>query len=116
MKWNIFLSLIGVAIACLTGYLIFNIAEGKEYDVFCGIGSTVCFAMTLVPVVGVHYECVRLGINLRVLAALFFFLFLVSQLCFAVFGIELSNYLIVNGLLLLVYLLVFYKLQEIKNV
>ena len=32
MKINIFLSFISIALACLSGYLAFNIAEGNEND------------------------------------------------------------------------------------
>ena len=43
MKINIFLSSISIVLACLFGYLAFNIAEGNENDTICGVGSGVCF-------------------------------------------------------------------------
>lgn len=103
-------------LAALVGYLAFNIAEGKENDAVCGIGSTVCFIATLIPTMGLQYESGRLGTNIRMLSILFFIAFLISHFCFAGFGIKMPYYIITNGILLLIYLTIFYKLQEIKDI
>lgn len=116
MKVNIFLTLISIALAALVGYLAFNIAEGKENDTVCGIGSTVCFVSTLIPVMGLQYESGRLGVNIRVLSVLFFVGFLISHFCFAGFGVKMPYYIIINGILLIIYLAIFYKIQGIKDI
>lgn len=116
MKTNIFLTIISVALATLIGYLAFNVAEGKENDVVCGIGSTICFIGTLVPTIGLQYESVRLGVNIRVISAVFFLFFLISHFCFAAFEIEIPYYIVINGLLLVVYFAIFYKMSQLKNV
>lgn len=116
MKVNIFLSFIGIALASLIGYLAFDIAEGQEYNVLCGIGSTICFIATLIPTLGLQYESGRLGSNIRVLSALFFIVFLISHLCFARFGIKMPYYIICNGIILIIYLAIFYKMSNIKTI
>ena len=116
MKANIFLVIISIALATLIGYLAFNIADGKEHSDVCGLGSTICFVATLIPMIGLHYDSGRLGVNIRVCSALFFVMFLISHFCFATFGINIPYYIIINGIVLIVYLAIFYKIQGIKNI
>lgn len=116
MKLNVILSLIGVVIAALFGYLAFHIAQGKANDVLCAIASTVCFIATLVPAIGVKYDSERLGKNIKLVCMMFFVVFLVSHFCFAAFGVAMPYYIIVNGLLLMIYLAAWYKMQSIKDV
>lgn len=56
MKANLFLTFISVMLAALLGYLAFNVANGEDNDVICGIGSCICFAVTLIPTMGLQYE------------------------------------------------------------
>ena len=116
MKANIFLTGISILLAILAGYLAYSIAEGRENDVICGFVSTVCFAATLAPVIGIQYESIKLGVNIRTLSVLSFFIFLVSHLCFAWFGVKMPYYIITNGILLLVYLAILYKMIGITNI
>lgn len=115
MKINIFLSFISVALASLVGYLAFNIAEGQDHDFVCGFGSAICFIVTLIPTIGLNYESNRLGTNIKVLSALFFVIFLISHFCFASFGIKMPYYIICNGIILVIYLAILYKMSNIKT-
>lgn len=116
MKVNIFLTTLSVMLALLIGYLAFNIAEGKENDILCGIGSFICLTATLVPIIGLRYESSRLGTNIRVFSSLFFLIFLISNCCFAGFGINLPYYIITHGILLIIFLALLYELQNIKSI
>lgn len=116
MKANIFLTLISVTLAALVGYLAFSVAEGQENDYVCGIGSALCFVATLVPMMGLQYESGRLGANIRVFSVLFFIIFLVSHFCFAGFGVKMPYYIIVNGIILVIYLAIFYKMQGVNDI
>ncbi len=116
MKINIFLCFISVMLASLVGYLAFHIASGNENDFICGIGSSLCFAATLIPSIGLQYTSGRLGVNIRMFSSLFFIIFVISHFCFAGFGIKMPYYIIVNGIILFIYLAVFYKMQGVKNI
>lgn len=116
MKVNVFLTLLSIALSALIGYLAFNVADGKENDVICGIGSTICFLATLIPTIGLQYDTSRLGVNLRIFSALCFLVFLISHFCFARFGVTMPYYVICNGIILIIYLVVFYKMQGINKV
>lgn len=116
MKANIFLTLISIVLATLVGYLAYNVASGDENDMICGIGSGICFAATLIPTMGIQYESGRLGTNIRVFSALFFIFFAVSHFCFAGFGVKMPYYAIVNGIMLMIFLAIIYKMQSVKDV
>lgn len=116
MKANIFLTIISVLLALLIGYLAFDIAEGKENDVLCGIGTCLCLTVTLVPSLGFQYGSSRLGTNMKVFSSLFFIIFLISNFCFARLGIKTSYYIITNGIILVMFLAIFYKMHNIKSI
>ena len=101
-------------LSTLFGYLAYNVVSIDENNVICGIASGVCFAATLVPVIGLQYESGRLGVNIRVFSSIFFVIFVISHFCFAGFGVVMPSYLIVNGILLLIYLAIFCKFQGLK--
>lgn len=108
MKVNIFFICIGTLIALLLGYLAFYVAEDKENDVICGVCSALCFICTLIPILGISHKSTRISINLRVLSVVFFLLFVVSHFYFAVYGVRMPYYVIVNALILLVYMAIYY--------
>ena len=116
MKPNTFLIIISVLLALLIGYFVYNTAVGKDNDILCGIGATICFIATLVPMLGLKYQSGRLGTNIRVFSVLFFIIFLISNFCFAGFGIDIPYYVITNGILLLIFLAIFYKMLNINNI
>ena len=74
MKVNFFYLCIGTLIALLLAYWVFNVAEGDENDKISGICSAVCFLGTLIPLFSIDHKAPRIGVNLRVLSAVFFFL------------------------------------------
>ena len=115
MRANIFLSIISLILAGLIGYWVFSNAKGQEQDTLCGICSTVCFLATLIPALGLQYDSVRIGTNIRVLSGLFFISFLISHFCFANYGIKMPLYVILNGILLVIYLRVFYKISSAQE-
>ncbi len=115
MKINIFLTFISILLTALLGYWIYDIAKGKENDLICVISTSICLLATIIPAMGLQYDSGRIGANIRVLAFLFLIIFLISHFCFAIWGIIMPTYLIVNGILLILYLAIFYKMANIKD-
>ena len=115
MKANVFLTVIGIALSLLISYLVFNIAKDDENSLICGIGSAVCFVATIIPAIGLEYQDKRQGVNSKVLSFLFLVFFLISNFCFAGFGVSMPYYVIVNGLLLVIFLGIFYKIHKLSD-
>lgn len=112
MKANIFLSCISVLLALLLAYWTFSIAKGQENDIVCGVCSGVCFVATLLPMLAIRYDSGRQTTNLRILSMLFFVVFLISHFCFASLGIRMPYYVIVNGLVLLIFIALLYTISK----
>ena len=108
MKVNYFFILIGALIALLMGFWVFSIAEGKDNDMLCGVCSTVCFLSTVIAMLAVKPDSARMAVNLKVLSTVFFLLFVVSHFCFALFGIRMPYYVIINALALLIFFALYY--------
>ena len=113
MKPNYVMMVIAVCMSALLGYLVFTVAEGKENAVLCGIIATICFAGSMIPMYGLKCDDARIGVNMRVMATMFFIIFLISQFAFAIFGVKMPYYLIVNGLLLLFFIGAVYRLSRV---
>lgn len=116
MKINVFLTFICLLLTGILGYSTFTIAEGHENALLGSIVSSICFASTLIPMIGLQYESSKLGVNIRILSGLFFVVFLISNYCYALWGINLPNYLIVNGIIFVIVLAILYKMMNIKDI
>lgn len=115
MKVNIFLACISTLLSLLLGYWAFSIAKGMENDIVCGVCSTVCFMGTLLPMLAISHEWGRIGVNLQVLSAVSFTVFVISHFCFANFGVKMPYYVIVNGIFFLVYAAFVYQMGRSKR-
>ena len=116
MKANVFLTMISVILTLFIGYLAYTIAVDKANDSLYGVGTFLCLIATLVPTIGLQYESGRMGTNIRVYSALFFIIFLISNFCFASFVINVPYYIITNGIMLVIFLAIFYKMQNNNSI
>lgn len=110
------MTLISLLLAALIGYWVSTTSTQSDHELLTGIASGVCFAATLIPAFGLTYKSSRLGTNIRTLSTLFFVGFAVSHFWFAKTGSTMPGYLIINGIALLVFLGIFYKLVSIKDI
>ena len=102
---------LAILMAALVAFFIYSLAEGVKNDVLFGICAFVCFGATLVPAMGLQFTS-RASVNVRVLSGLFLLGFFVVQLFFAWLDASVRYYVIINGLLLLIYLGVLYKVLQ----
>lgn len=116
MKINLFLTFLAIAMAALLGYLAYVVAGENPNNAVYGIGSSLCFAATLLPIIGANYRSSRIATNARVLASIFFIAFLISNAVFVNISVSLSYYIIMNGLLIIGYLATLYNITNIKNI
>jgi len=114
LKFNVFLTIISIVLTVLLGYWIYDTAKDDKNGLLCGILSSTCLLFTLIPLIGLQYNNGRIGVNSRVLSGIFLIIFLISHFFFAFYGVIMPTYLIINGILLLIYFALFYKLQTIS--
>lgn len=114
MKLKAFPLALSLALAGLLGYFIYYITKSADCDLLWGIGATICFAITAIPILGTQYESARQGLNLKILSGIFFIIFVISHMCFARLGADVAYYIIVNGCLMIAYLALFYKISSLQ--
>jgi hypothetical protein len=111
MKINVALLLISLAIAALAAFGFF-VGNGDEpYRLVITIGSGLSFFVTLG---GVFALSAANGgtVNIKVVSALFFIALLIENVVFSFTAIRLAPYVIITGILLLVYVLIVYAITR----
>lgn len=112
MKGNIFLIIIAILVSALGGYGFYAANSAEIFVLLLSIGSALCFAITLIGLLGIKTEAKSGGTNIKVLSAIFFVLFLISNLIFSFTAIKIAPYIIINGILLLIYLVCVYGIVK----
>lgn len=116
MKINLFLTISAIALGVLLGYLMYLFAGENPDNIVCGVGSSLCLSLTLVPFMGASYQSSRIATNLRILSVVFFMVFLIINAVFINLTDKVPYYLIVNGIFIIIYLSVVYNLVNTKNI
>ena len=116
MKIYGFMAFLAVLTGALLAYLLYYIALPDKNAVTCGAVSWVCLSATLGAAIAIHVESSRLSINMRVLSTTFFVVFLILEAAFALFDVKMPYYIIINGILFILFLGIYYKMSQIKDV
>ena len=114
MKLNFAKAIIAVAVSSLISYGLYNIHD-SENIILLSLGSLVFLATTLVISIGVNFERPRTTTNIRVVSGIFFVIALVSNLIFSFIKFSVPSYVITNGILLLIFVLIVYSINKAKQ-
>ncbi len=108
MKANVFLTVVSVLISALAGYGFFAANSGEDFRLLLSLGSGLCLAITLAGTLGIKLEDRAGNTNFKLVSVIFFVLLLVSNLIFAATSVKVAPYIIVCGILLLLYAVIEY--------
>jgi hypothetical protein len=106
MKINWINCCLALGIAALVSLLFWGLA-GSPLKTMIAVGTFVFLSSTLCMMIGVRYLRERTGVNLRVLCSAFLAVGLVLNGYASIIGVSPVNYLVVNGIGLLVYIIIF---------
>lgn len=81
-----------------------------------GVCSFLSFSTTLIPLMGLSIDNIRVTSNVRTASLLFFVIMLIDNFCFAIFGLKMPLYVIVTGILILIGVAVIYKLSKMDDI
>ncbi len=113
MKFNFLTTIIAILAACLAAFGLYewcHMANAKML-VACLGGISLC--ATLVTTLGISLTRTRTSINMKVLSGIFAILFLISNCIFcSLHSFSIAQYIIPNGLLLLIWILVTYSISK----
>ncbi|MDR1893146.1 MAG: hypothetical protein LBQ61_00435 [Spirochaetales bacterium] len=112
MKINKILLLIALGIAALAGYGFFAANGDEAYRLVITFGSGISLFVCLAGLIAVTTPGRGSSANIKVLSAVFFILLLVENLIFTFVPFRIAPYVIVTGILLLVYVLIGYAVGK----
>ena len=113
MKVKLIPAIVAVLLSILIAYGLWSF-HNFDNKILLSVGGFVFCAVALFFTFGVSFELPRTTTNIRFLSITFFIIALVSNLifCFANFSVPL--YVILNGILLLAYILIVYSIAKAK--
>ena len=114
MKINFVQTIISVAVSLLIAYGLYSFHD-SENKILLSVGSFIFFATTLTLTMGTNFNLPRTTANIRVVSGIFFVIALVSNLIFTFINFSVPSYIIVNGILLLVFISVVYSIYRAKQ-
>jgi hypothetical protein len=108
MKINPILLLIAAGIAALIGFGFYSANKAEELVWAITIGSGLLSLITLSGIFAVNFDARGGTGNVRIISGLFFAISLVSNIIFNFLNFTLPPYIIINGILFLLYILIGY--------
>lgn len=114
MKIDFIKVVIAIAVSSLIayGFFAFNTSANKDLLTF---GSLIFLIITLMMAIGVNFNLPRTTSLIRTVSAIFFVVALLSNLIFSFVNFKAEIYIIVNGILFLMYGLTTYSIAKVKQ-
>ena len=114
MKVHFVQAIIAIAVSLLIAYGLYSFHD-SENKILLSAGSFVFLAVTLILTIGTSFELPRTTTNVRVVSGIFFAIALISNLVFTFLNFSIPSYIIINGILLLVFILIAYSINKAKQ-
>ena len=114
MKINFVQTTIAIALSLLIAYGLYSFHE-SENKILLSVGSFVFLTVTLTLTIGTSFELARTTTNVKVISGIFFIIALISNLTFTFLNFSVPSYIIINGILLLVFILISYSINKAKQ-
>ena len=114
MKINFVPTIISTAVSLLIAYGLYSFHD-NENKILLSAGSFVFLATTLVMSNGASFELQRTTTNIKVVSGIFFAIALIGNLIFTFVNFSVPIYVIINGILILVFILIVYLINQAKQ-
>jgi hypothetical protein len=114
MKVNFIKSIIAIAVSALIAYGFYSFHD-SENKLLLSVGSFMFVAITLLLTIGISFDLPRTSTNVRTVSAIFFLVALASNIIFSFVSFSVPLYIILNGILILIYTLITYSITKAKQ-
>lgn len=114
MKLDVVKSLIAVAISALMAYACYEICDYDRVRLVVTIGAFLTLGITSVFSLGITLEQVRSSTMLKVLAWVILIVEIITNGIFVFFDFSIPVYVIINGLILLIFALIYNSIYRTK--
>lgn len=116
MKISVFSVLLSLILTTVLSYLTYHIAEEDENNVLLLIGTFLSILSTLALNMSVKFNNSKMSLNIKFWCTVMFFVLFIANLCFAWIGMNVTYYIIIMTLLLVIHLFVVSKMFSTKDV
>jgi len=113
MKVKFIPAIVAVLFCALIAYGLFSFHK-FDNKILLSVGGFVFCAATLFLAFGVSFNLPRTTTNIRFLSVVFFLIALISNLIFCFLNFSIPVYIILNGILLLIFILIAYLIANAK--
>lgn len=114
MKLDFIKTIIAIAVSGLIAYGFFSFSTSINKDLLT-FGSFFFLIITLTMTIGVNFKLPRTTTMVRTISAIFFTIALISNVVFSFIAFKEAIYIIVNGILFLIYGLTAYSIGKAKQ-
>lgn len=114
MKVNFIQTIIAIAVSLLIAYGFYSFHD-SENKILLSAGSFLFMSFTLALSIGVNFKQSRTTTNIRAVSGIFFAITLISNLIFSLINFSVPSYVIINGILLLSFILIAYSINKAKQ-
>ena len=114
MKLNFTQTIIAIALSLLIAYGFYSFHD-SENKIILTFGSFIFLAITLGITIGVRFERSRTTTNIRTVSGIFSIIAFFSNLIFSFLTFSTPGYVIVNGMLFLVFSSIVYSINKAKQ-
>ena len=114
MKIDFIKTIIAIAVSALIayGFFVFNTSPNKDLQT---IGSFIFLITTLTFTIGVSFYLPRTTSLIRTVSVIFFIIALLVNIAFSFIDFKEATYIILNGILFLIYGLISYSIGKAKQ-
>ncbi|RZJ72356.1 MAG: hypothetical protein EOO45_11005 [Flavobacterium sp.] len=109
MRLNNVIAILSVGICALIAYGFYSFNDNPQ-KLMLSLGSFILLTATLLMTLAVRFDDYRTAVNARVVSMVFFSLAFVTNVVFSFFNFSSDSYIIINGIIFLLYLLLMYFL------
>ena len=115
MKVNLVYLIIGLAISAFIAFGFYSFYQGNNKNLLV-FGSMIFLSISLIPTIAIEINNrTRITALIRTVSGIMFFVGLLTNLIFSFTAFKLEWYIIILGLILMIYCLIFYSLIKSKQ-
>ena len=114
MKIDTFRSIIAVVISALLSYAFYELCDYERVQLVITTGSFLTIGITSMFALAVSVEHQRSSVMLKALSSTTFFIEIAMNGIFAFFDFSIPAYIIINGLILVVFALIYNSIYRTK--
>ena len=117
MKISWFPALLSLIVAGMLAWLAYDVAfdEQTDLDLYVAVGTAISVVLTLGVAMACKLENTKVGVNLKVWSGLMFVVMLITNFCFAHFGVKMPWYIVVIVCLLVLHIGIARSIANVKD-